>query len=436
MTAVDPRLSADMLEAARLTREARLSEATALIQRLLKGKRHPGSIPGGWAGSAGTGTRSPAAAPASRPLDVDPATGAVNANSALCRDASSGIRIMPSAVLPTSKKLRGFLDQLDRRGVMQNAADLSSRPERVGPRIPDGARFESATHSSAHGSRAYKLYVPSGLHAGQPVPLVVMLHGCTQSPDDFAAGTQMNKLAEEQIFLVAYPAQPASANAQKCWNWFSPGDQERDSGEPALIAGITRQVMRNYAVDPARVYVAGLSAGGAAAAIMAATYPDLYAAVGVHSGLACGAARDIPSAFAAMRQGGAGTRRWASAGALSSQIGRIVPTIVFHADRDTTVHPNNGDYVLAQAGATAGDLATTVEHGQVPNGGRTFTRILHANDCGTAVLEQWTVHGGGHAWSGGSPEGSYTDPRGPDASREMLRFFLDHPHPAPISEAF
>jgi poly(hydroxyalkanoate) depolymerase family esterase len=260
--------------------------------------------------------------------------------------------------------------------------------------------------------------------------------GCAQSPDDFASGTQMNKLAEEQLFLVAYPAQPVSANAQKCWNWFSPGDQERDSGEPALIAGITRQVMRNYAVDPARVYVAGLSAGGAAAAIMAATYPDLYAAVGVHSGLACGAACDIPSAFAAMRQGGAGTRRRPPAGATSSQIGRTVPTIVFHADRDTTVHPNNGDYVLAQAGATAGDLATTVEHGQVPKGGRTFTRILHANDCGTAVLEQWTVHGGGHAWSGGSPEGSYTDPRGPDASREMLRFFLDHPHPAPISEAF
>ena len=121
---------------------------------------------------------------------------------------------------------------------------------------------------------------------------------------------------------------------------------------------------------------------------------------------------------------------------MSSQIGRTVPTIAFHADRDTTVHPDNSDYVLAQAGATAGDLATTVERGQVPNGGRTFTRILHANDCGTAVLEQWTVHGGGHAWSGGSPEGSYTDPRGPDASREMLRFFLDHPHPAPISEAF
>jgi poly(hydroxyalkanoate) depolymerase family esterase len=308
---------------------------------------------------------------------MDPATGAVNADTALHRDACSGIRILPSAALPTSKKLRGLLDQIDRRGVMQHLADLPGRPmERVRSRIPDGARFETAIHAGAHGSRAFKLYVPSGLRAGQLVPLVMMLHGCTQSPDDFAAGTQMNKLAEEQIFLVAYPAQPASANAQKCWNWFSPGDQERDSGEPALLAGITRQVMRDYAVDPARIYVAGLSAGGAAAAIMAATYPDLYAAVGVHSGLACGAARDIPSAFAAMRQGKAGTRLWPSAGATSSQIGRTVPTIVFHAERDTTVHPNNSDYVLAQAGATAGNLATTVERGQVPNGGRTFTRSV------------------------------------------------------------
>jgi poly(3-hydroxybutyrate) depolymerase len=198
-----------------------------------------------------------------------------------------------------------------------------------------------------------------------------------------------------------------------------------------LIAGITRQVMHDYPVDPARVYVAGLSAGGAAAAIMAATYPDLYAAVGVHSGLACGAARDIPSAFVAMRQGGAGTRRRPSDGAMAGGTSQTVPTIVFHADGDTTVHPNNGEYVLAQAGATAGDLRTMVEHGQVPNGGRRFTRTLHADDRGTAVLEQWIVHGGGHAWSGGSPEGSYTDPRGPDASREMLRFFLDHRHPAP-----
>ena len=408
MTAIDPLMSADMLEVTRLTREGRLAEAIALMQRLFRGKRDASGAPRFCPGSAGTGTSPPFARHASRVFDGHPTTGAVkNADGALYGGAGSGTRPAPSAIPPTPEQNQKLFD------------------------LPDGARFAMAIHTGAHGSRAYKLYVPSGLRAGQPAPLVVMLHGCTQSPDDFAAGTRMNTLAEEQIFLVAYPAQPASANAQKCWNWFRPGDQERDCGEPALIAGITRQVMRDYNVDPAAVYVAGLSAGGAAAAIMAAAYPDLYAAVGVHSGLACGAATDIPSAFAAMRQGRAGTRRRPSGRAMASETGRTVPTIVFHADRDTTVHPSNGEYVLAQAGAPAGDLRTTVEHGQVPNGGRTFTRILHANDRGTSVLEQWIVHGGGHAWSGGSPKGSYTDPRGPDASREMLRFFLSHPHPAP-----
>jgi poly(hydroxyalkanoate) depolymerase family esterase len=251
----------------------------------------------------------------------------------------------------------------------------------------------------------------------------VMLHGCTQSPDDFAAGTRMNTLAEEHGLLVVYPGQTQSANAQKCWNWFSPDDQQRELGEPALIAGITRQVMRDHAVDPRRVYVAGLSAGGAAAAIMGQAYPDLYAAIGVHSGLACGAARDIPSAFAAMRQGAATPHQ------VDHADGRVVPTIVFHADRDGTVNPRNGDQVIAQAkAAAAAGLQARTERGQVP-GGHAYSRTLHAAADSQPVLEQWVVHGGGHAWSGGSTAGSYTDPRGPDASREMLRFFLDHPHP-------
>ena len=284
--------------------------------------------------------------------------------------------------------------------------------------VPDGAQFKEHVFANQAGSRSYKLYVPSGYNE-QPLSLVVMLHGCTQSPDDFAAGTRMNDLAEEGTFLVAYPAQAQSANVSKCWNWFSPADQQRDQGEPSLLAGITRQVMRDFRVEPGRVYIAGLSAGGAAAAIMGATYPDLYAAIGVHSGLACGAASDIPSAFAAMRQGRSDLAR------APGRVERAVPTIVFHGDRDTTVNPVNGDQVIAQSKATA-DLRTTVTTGEA-SGGIRYTCTVQADENGRSVLEQWVLHGAGHAWSGGSTAGSYTEPRGPDASREMMRFFLQCP---------
>jgi poly(hydroxyalkanoate) depolymerase family esterase len=227
----------------------------------------------------------------------------------------------------------------------------------------------------------------------------------------------MNNLAEENTFLVAYPAQTRSANASKCWNWFKESDQRRDHGEPSLIAGITRQIMHDFPIDSGRVYVAGLSAGGAAAAILGRTYPDLYAGVGVHSGLACGAARDIPSAFAAMRQGGAATtvtrRRYES----------IVPTIVFHGDSDRTVNSINGEQIISQSKAAA-SLETEISQGVAPGGIR-FTRTIQTNKTGQTLLEQWMLHGAGHAWSGGSPAGSYTEPRGPDASREMVRFFFD-----------
>ena len=282
---------------------------------------------------------------------------------------------------------------------------------------PLGTKFIEGSYSNKAGSRTYKLFVPSRYHQGQPLPLVVMLHGCTQSPDDFAAGTRMNFIAEEQNCLVVYPAQPSGANPSKCWNWFRATDQRRDEGEPSLIAGITRRVMQDYSVDPKRVFVAGLSAGGAAAAVMGATYSDLYAAVGVHSGLAYGAATDMPAAFTAMRQGGKGGRQTVAGGSM-------IPTIIFHGDRDTTVHPDNGAHVVEHAiGATK--TRKKMHRGQIP-GGHAYTRTTHTDEE-REIVEHWNVHGAGHAWSGGSPAGSYTDGEGPDATKEMLRFFLAHP---------
>jgi poly(hydroxyalkanoate) depolymerase family esterase len=363
---MDDLMPLDMVEATRLTRAGRPADATRLLQRLLRGEQ-PDASPG-TADTARTGL-------------------------------GETLRRLAAGRLPT--------------GAPQGFPPPAPEP------LPDGAAFVSASFTNQAGTRDYKLYLPGG-RGGEPLPLVVMLHGCTQSPDDFAAGTRMNALAEQQRCLIAWPAQPAAANPSRCWNWFGPADQQRAHGEPSLIAGITRQVMRDHPVDPQRVYVAGLSAGGAMAAIMGRAYPDLYAAIGVHSGLACGAASDLPSALTAMRQGG-GHVPAAGGGE------RILPTIVLHGDRDTTVHPRNGDQVIAQSGAPG--LQATVQRGQAP-GGHAYSRTVYADPAGQAVLEQWTIHGAGHAWAGGSPAGSYTDPHGPDAAREMLRFFLEHPQPA------
>jgi poly(hydroxyalkanoate) depolymerase family esterase len=409
----------DMLEATRLTREGRLAEAMAVLRGELSGT-NPSSAPSDGEGEA---SKRPSA-PFSRIIDMVPPSSGGGAWTPPKFDSShftpkafdslaggSGQTQVPEA-------LRGFLDRLGQPGSAFSLDGLVGPiPARAPAPLPEGARFEEKSFANEAGSRAYKLYIPSG-YRGQPVPLVVMLHGCTQSPDDFAAGTQMNELAEEQTFLVAYPAQAQSANVSKCWNWFNAGDQQRDRGEPSLIAGITRQIMRDFSVEPGRVYVAGLSAGGAAAAIMGSAYPELYAAVGVHSGLACGAARDMPSAFTAMRQGGAPHHGGAK---------QPVPTIVFHGDRDTTVNPVNGDQVIAQSKAGS-DLRSTVSRGQAP-GGISYTRMVDCDDSGHPMLEHWVLHGAGHAWSGGSPAGSYTEPQGPDASREMIRFFLEHPKP-------
>jgi poly(hydroxyalkanoate) depolymerase family esterase len=305
------------------------------------------------------------------------------------------------------------------RVVDDDAPDAMRAPQTRGRFEHDPAgQFTDHRYTGEAGAIDYKLFVPAGPCTTKR-PLVVMLHGCTQSPDDFARGTRMNALAQEHGYVVAYPAQSQGRNANKCWNWFRSRDQQRGQGEPAILAALTRHLVETHALDERSVYVAGLSAGGAMAAVLAATYPDIYAAIGVHSGLPSGAAHDLPSAFAAMKQGAAPrTGRESAAG-----IGAVA-AIVFHGDRDTTVDPCNGAGVVAQcAGADAAQASTgaTVEQGSA--GGRSYTRTVFRNAAGMVVAEQWLVHGAGHAWFGGDATGSYTDASGPDASEEMLRFF-------------
>ena len=303
----------------------------------------------------------------------------------------------------------------------------------VGPLAPDEPAgpgdFVTRSFSSEAGTRTYKLYLPTTYAPAseERVPLIVMLHGCTQGPEDFAAGTRMNALADEHGFIVAYPAQEAHANGSKCWNWFRRQDQSRDRGEPALIAGITREVAGGYRIDERKIFVAGLSAGAAMAVVVAATYPELYAALGVHSGLPYGCAHDVPSAFAAMK-GGAPCQTPLSHSAdpaRRSDTGPAIPTIIFHGDHDVTVNASNADAIVEQAcAANSNDsaLTSTVYRGTSPNG-RPYTRTTLSDGTRRPVIEHWILHGAGHAWSGGSIGGSFTDPAGPDASAEMVRFF-------------
>ncbi|WP_338065211.1 MULTISPECIES: extracellular catalytic domain type 1 short-chain-length polyhydroxyalkanoate depolymerase [Methylosinus] len=236
--------------------------------------------------------------------------------------------------------------------------------------VPDGAAYLTRSFACAAGSRDYKVYVPSRAD-GRKRPLIVMLHGCAQDPDDFAVGTGMNRLAEEHGFIVVYPRQTMKANQSACWNWFNLADQMRDAGEPSIIAGITRAVIAQFDIDAERVYVAGLSAGGAMAAVMGATYPDLYAATGIHSGLAYGVATDLISAYAAMR-GDAGRATPARRNGHRKTATGGVRTIVFHGAADQKVHCSNAEMILAEARVGLRDPQETQHDGSA--GGRAYTR--------------------------------------------------------------
>ena len=346
-----------MREATRLTQAGNLAEATELIQRALSGSKTPTLVP---------------------------------------QQAAATSFVIDGIVL--SRSVEG--------------SESSDKTHGVGD-------FIGGSHTHAGLTRSYKLYLPPQ-HAGRSLPLVVMLHGCTQDPDDFAAGTDLNARACAKGFFVLYPAQSQDGNAQRCWNWFARAHQQRGSGEPALLADMTQSVVKQYGIDVQRVYVAGLSAGGAMADIVAAEYPEIYAAVGIHSGLPRGAATNVAGAFAAMKNGEPEKRSTATVSNVT------VPTIVFHGDADQTVHPKNGEQVIAALLRGVGSKEPRLEQGAA-SGGRSFKRSTYRADNGETVAEHWLVKGAGHAWSGGSAKGSYTDAKGPDATSEMLRFFFEHP---------
>jgi poly(hydroxyalkanoate) depolymerase family esterase len=399
-TPMNPDTNITMAEALRLTRGGRLSEATALLTRAL----------------AGAGAAGPCESTAAQPLADfgHPRLPVSNSRPVRWPRLPRAYAAAPSQgpIEALQAALPGLADIVSPAG-WSGSARSSTAVAAARAAAASSGEIRHLTHTESAGTRSYDLYIPTS-YVGEAVPLVVMLHGGKQNGLDFAAGTRMNEFAERNTFLVAYPEQSTAANSGRYWNWFSARDQQANAGEPAIIAGITREVMRDLVVDRTRVYLAGFSAGGAMAAVMAATYPELYAAVGVHSGVAYRAAHDVGSAFAAMRTGG------------TPAATTDVPLIVIHGDRDPIVAPVNADKLIASR-LGAGDI--TAHDAQITthsNNGRGYTRTVHRNPHGIAVAESSIVHGGGHTWYGGNPVGSYTDQHGPDSSAEMIRFFLQH----------
>ena len=410
-----------MGEATQLVRSGQLADATRAIQQTLGAAvaRHSNEPTPANAGATPLQAPSPAGEEAPRWRSA-----------AAAQDVEDAVVIDRSAPTPPAEA----------------QPSTTPRPTSNHPKAEPPGSFTRVVFTHADARRHphhYHLYVPPGATAGTPMPLVLMLHGCTQNPVDFATGTGMNDAAAPANALVLYPEQPHSANPNGCWNWFRPGDQHRGSGEPALLVAMLQDVMARHPVDAQRVYVAGLSAGGAMAALLGREYPELFAAVGVHSGLQAGAAHNVMGALSAMKNGakpGAATHATAEAPALPPP-----PMIVFHGDADTTVHAHNGEQLvqatLTALATTPGGAAQTVEavHTGQSASGLGYTRRVYARPGPASssralpspvVAEHWVLHGAGHAWAGGHAGGSHTDPRGVDATQEMLRFFLEHPRAA------
>ena len=471
-------LAAQLGQATDMVRSGRLAEATQAIQQALAGSTGAATAP--FSGAPGRPAATPAAAstgrapkaawrragahagvqdavviePGARSAPASPASAAPGgaAGSACGRGRSADARpqdplqeqalqtvratlqaLSGLPVLPVLPGLPGLDagtplgEALQQRALRQPAASPAGAPRAA--EQPGSFDHVALEHGGA--GHSYRLYVPPGAASGAPLPLVLMLHGCTQNPDDFATGTHMNQAAAGAGALVLYPAQQRHSNPNACWNWFSPENQQRGSGELALLVDMVHDAMARHPVDPQRIYVAGLSAGGAMAALLAREYPELFAAVGVHSGLQAGAAHSMMGALSAMKSGAKGVAEAAPA----ARPGDLPALIVFHGDADTTVSPRNGEQLVQEAVQQLGQGAvrSEVQQGQSP-AGQAYTRTLFhapratsAGDANDVRIEQWTLHGAGHAWSGGTASGSHTDPRGVSATQEMLRFFLQHP---------
>ena len=398
-----------MLTATTLTREGRLNEATLAIQKSL-------------------------------------------ATSAGCYKTVAGERSFPSSSSsspppppppppPAHKQLHGSVSNkfvnyrapdnrsyIDRSGKTPPASFQNRHTHPVRPAVGQSG-FSSGEFTHAGMSIPYRLYIPSTTNIG-PMPLLLLLHGCTQDAADFATGTAMNAIADRNGMAVLYPSQTVQANANKCWNWFEPAHQCRGRGEPAALSALTRLMMSTHGFDPQRVFVAGMSAGGAMAVVLGEQYPELFAAVGIHSGLPTGVASNVMEALGAMKGGSDPMMHQPLIPAIqrvtAPTSAAVQPTIVFHGAKDRTVDAANAQTIVTNClkRASKVDSHITSQYSKTVSGPDAVTVTTHRDSTQRVICEYWHLHAAGHRWSGGDPAGTHTDAKGPDASAEMVRFFL------------
>ncbi|AWH53533.1 PHB depolymerase esterase [Stenotrophomonas sp. ESTM1D_MKCIP4_1] len=299
--------------------------------------------------------------------------------------------------------------------------------------------WDFGVYGNVYGAREYQVWVPANYQPSQPLPLLLVLHGCVTGPNLMGEASGFNDVADTEGFIVVYPRQNVTANPMRCWNFPLPVNQARGSGEPSILAGIVDEVKAGYAVDPRRVYVTGISAGGAMTATMLACYSDVFAAGAIHAGGMYKGATTVSGSAYALLAGSIyspdsnGRLAWQCSG---SPKPRPLPVLVFHGSADSTVNPINGQQAVRQFLQT-NDLAddgldndsvkyvpTSTYQGQVP-GGRSYTVDTYAYN-GRVLAQHYVVQGMGHAWSGSQTGLPFTDAQGPDATLITWLFLKDN----------